>query len=156
TDYRELLSEAYRDQARLQRDAGQATAAVATLLELRELWPGHARRLYQVARELALCLPQLGQDKIEGNAAAQALETLRQAITAGYRDTPSLQNERALDPLRGRADFQALVAQLTISSKFTAPTGEVSRFTGHTHPWVEGVAFLPDGRHALSAGFDKL
>src|SRR5262249_15030864 len=30
----------------------------------------------------------------------------------------------------------------------------VQIFKGHTHQWVEGVAVLPDGRQALSWGYD--
>jgi hypothetical protein len=37
------------------------------------------------------------------------MAALRQAITAGYRDTNAYRTESALDPLRARPDFRALL-----------------------------------------------
>jgi tetratricopeptide (TPR) repeat protein len=54
-----------------------------------------------------------GVSAAEGEAAAaRAMESLRQAIANGFRNANVLRIESALDPLRDRADFKALVAEL--------------------------------------------
>jgi hypothetical protein len=42
----------------------------------------------------------------------QAIDALRKAITAGYRDLAELQTDTSLDPLRDRDDLHKLVAGL--------------------------------------------
>ena len=44
--------------------------------------------------------------------AARAVEWLNHAVASGYRNTNQLRIESALDPLRDRADFKELVAEL--------------------------------------------
>jgi eukaryotic-like serine/threonine-protein kinase len=44
--------------------------------------------------------------------AAKAMAVLRQAVTMGYRNPDSYRTESALDPLRNRPDFQALMMDL--------------------------------------------
>jgi tetratricopeptide (TPR) repeat protein len=44
--------------------------------------------------------------------ADRAVEQLRRAIESGFADLDAIRSEEALDPLRGRADFQKLVADL--------------------------------------------
>jgi serine/threonine-protein kinase len=45
--------------------------------------------------------------------AERAIAALRRAIASGYRDLAEVRREPALDPLRGRADFQALMLDLS-------------------------------------------
>jgi serine/threonine-protein kinase len=66
---------------------------------------------------------------------------------------------RALPGLTGLSQDRVterlkLVHQQTPELKASEITGELQRFEGHTEK-VTAVAFLPDGRHVLSAGFDK-
>jgi hypothetical protein len=42
----------------------------------------------------------------------QALTALQQALANGYKDLAHLQKNKDLDPLRGREDFQKLLAEL--------------------------------------------
>ena len=42
---------------------------------------------------------------------------LRQAVSLGYRDPDSYRTESALDPLRNRPDFQALMMDLTFPKR---------------------------------------
>jgi hypothetical protein len=54
-----------------------------------------------------------GVSAAEGDAAAaRAMESLRQAIANGFRNTNLLCIESALDSLRDRADFKQLMAEL--------------------------------------------
>jgi hypothetical protein len=53
----------------------------------------------------------------EGEAdAAGAVECLGRAVASGYRNTNQIRIESALDPLRDRADFKKLVAELVKNS----------------------------------------
>ena len=54
-----------------------------------------------------------GVSAAEGEeAAARAMEWLGRAVANGYRNTNQLRIESALDPLRNRADFKKLMAEL--------------------------------------------
>ncbi|MGO9921386.1 MAG: hypothetical protein ACLQIB_42680, partial [Isosphaeraceae bacterium] len=54
-----------------------------------------------------------GVSAAEGNEAArQAMEWLGRAVAVGYRNANQLRVESALDPLRDRADFKKLMAEL--------------------------------------------
>ena len=48
--------------------------------------------------------------------AAKAMEWLGRAVANGYRNTNELRIESALDPLRDRADFKKLMAELEKNS----------------------------------------
>ena len=64
-----------------------------------ELSPGDPVMLYNVT-----CLySQLGEPQ-------RAVDTLRQAITAGYANYPWIKQDPDINPLRERADFKALMA----------------------------------------------
>ena len=53
------------------------------------------------------------QEQDEGDREAdRAVEQLRRAIEAGFADLEAIRKDKALDTLRGRADFQKLVANL--------------------------------------------
>jgi serine/threonine protein kinase/tetratricopeptide (TPR) repeat protein len=58
-----------------------------------------------------------GVSAAEGEeAVAKAMERLGRAVASGYRNTNQLRIESALDPLRDRADFKKLVAELEKNS----------------------------------------
>jgi eukaryotic-like serine/threonine-protein kinase len=120
-EYRRYLNDHYKRFASLKRDLGQLADARATILSWREVIDDPSW-LYDVARELALCLQPVGNEgKTKRETAAfnpqslqdEVIETLRQAIGAGYRDAEELGRDPAFDPLRKRPDFQALVEDLS-------------------------------------------
>ena len=54
----------------------------------------------------------------EGEAeAAKAMTLLHEAVAQGYRDTGTMAGESALDPLRNRPDFQALMMDLAFPAE---------------------------------------
>jgi hypothetical protein len=57
-------------------------------------------------------LPEAQRKELAKTYADRALEALRQAVANGYKDTANMKKDTALDPLRGRDDFQKLLAEL--------------------------------------------
>ncbi|GEM_PF-973169 len=88
--------------------------------------PGdRADQLYHAACVLALAaqvsssheqLDEQAQDKLAEKYADRAMVYLRQAIQQGYANLRMLERDPALDALRQRKDFQALLAQLEAKS----------------------------------------
>jgi hypothetical protein len=55
-------------------------------------------------------------DAAERHAAEdRAMEALRRSVSAGFADVATIRTDPDLDPLKGRADFRALLDQLTKS-----------------------------------------
>ena len=80
-----------------------------------DIW--NASELYDFA-----CIYAVASDKIDGKReeyAARAVELLRQAVAKGYQDVAHMGKDTDLDPLRQRADFRLLVADL--ARKFPPP-----------------------------------
>ena len=77
--------------------------------------PSFARTLACFHAELSGLAGQAGSgvsaDEAEAEA-ARAMECLSRAVAAGYRNTNQIRIESALDPLRGRADFNKLITEL--------------------------------------------
>jgi serine/threonine-protein kinase len=120
--YREYLSTHYANLARVRRDAGRPAEAADAALERGRLWPGDPDELYSVACDLASCLPLVdrGRAALADRWPAErrkyvglALEALRQAIRAGYKDIARMRSRPDLDPLRSNEEFQSLVSDLT-------------------------------------------
>src|SRR5262249_52872063 len=97
------------------RVLGRPAEAAAASRERGQLWPENPAELYQVACELAQCVPLVarGRDALSPEEQAErqkyadlALETLRQAVAHGFRDLDRLQKEPDLAPLRSRPEFQ--------------------------------------------------
>ncbi|MGO9917396.1 MAG: protein kinase domain-containing protein [Isosphaeraceae bacterium] len=55
--------------------------------------------------------------------AERAIETLRRALAAGWSDFSGMDRDHDLDPLRGRADFQALILDRGFPVEPFAPSG---------------------------------
>jgi tetratricopeptide (TPR) repeat protein len=108
--YIRLLSETLSEKAALERALGQPGQAAATTLKRRALWPANPGELYQVACDLALCIPLVAREKEDERrrCAELAMETLQQAIRHGFQDWQRLDEDRGWEPLRARPDFQAL------------------------------------------------
>jgi serine/threonine-protein kinase len=78
-----------------------------------ESWPGDAGELYGAARDMALAAAALKSRPASGRCAELALEALRQAVKAGFRDAERARTDQALEGLRSRAEFQELLTQMS-------------------------------------------
>ncbi len=99
------LSWNYLRMARLFREAGRTADAAEACRQIVELCPRDPARLYLVACELARCAT-------DGPFAEQAVEVLRRAADNGFRDARRADEEPSFGPLRDRADFRAVLAEL--------------------------------------------
>jgi tetratricopeptide (TPR) repeat protein len=90
--------------------AGRAAEAVAEAAELVKIPGAGAPQYYDFACIFALAGAGLADQKAAH--ADTAAEMLRKAVTHGFRDVARLKRDAALDALRDRDDFQALVAEL--------------------------------------------
>jgi hypothetical protein len=74
--------------------------------------------LYTAASILASQWPTSGRfaDKKQ-EYADRAMELLRKAVNAGYKDAAHMTKDTDLDPLRGREDFKKLMAEIGTSKK---------------------------------------
>jgi hypothetical protein len=89
-------------------------------------FPKDAGANCQAAGAVACCVPLAADDQALSEAkrkeqaqsyASQAVDLLRQAGRLGFRDARHLRTEAAFAPLRGRADFQALLREIEASPK---------------------------------------
>jgi tetratricopeptide (TPR) repeat protein len=115
------LGNHYLDLAEAQRALGQPSQAAATLWEHRELWNQDPEGLCKLARGLSLCIPVVaraqaeptGDQQVERrNYGDRAMDALRQAVAAGWRDAAGIRTDADLDPIRERDDFHTLVQDL--------------------------------------------
>jgi tetratricopeptide (TPR) repeat protein len=98
---------------RLYRETGRPVEAVAAALKWRGLAENDSRELYDVAVALsrnAALVDKAAPDRSRYESLAVA--TLRQARSRGFNDLAALRNEKALDVLRNRSDFQALMREM--------------------------------------------
>jgi serine/threonine protein kinase/Flp pilus assembly protein TadD/thioredoxin-related protein len=164
TENRQKLSNAYMQLAEALRKAGRPTEAVAATRERYSLWPGNKVELYNVACDLAQCVPLLGhkgapatpeEAALRRQYADQAMDALRQSVLAGYRDGKHIEEDTDLESLRSRPDFQALLHCLQGTSKINAPSGKVRGLRGHGQAVIDNVIFSPNGRLILSSAYDN-
>jgi WD40 repeat protein/serine/threonine protein kinase/thioredoxin-like negative regulator of GroEL len=150
----------------LQRRTGRKAAAVETALERRELNPGEPNRLYQVAMDLADCLPREGEAAAPGDLDAAgvertnslAVETLGRALLAGLRTKGynlqfMISSNPHFRPLHSNLSFKNLQAGIYLWSLQKADE-EVLTYKEHNST-IESVAITPDGQRALTAGIDR-
>jgi serine/threonine-protein kinase len=158
---RDALSKAYLELGKAQRQIGRPADATATALTRAKLWPGNFAELYNVACELALCIPLVGPDKgktPEQEAqrrqyGEQAVEMLRTAVLLGYNDADRAEADTDLTALHNREDYRALLHRLHQPDPFAA--NESRTLKGHSHKLIENVAVSADGRRILSSGYDN-
>jgi hypothetical protein len=84
--------------------------------------------LYTAARMRAVAAGAFARANQPAEATAdadRAMACLRKAVAAGYRDGDHMEKDSDLDALRGREDFQALLATLLRPSEATSPPGPV-------------------------------
>jgi tetratricopeptide (TPR) repeat protein len=138
-DFQELLAEleaaakvAQEQRARLKHaidlaNKGQHAQAAAEAAPLIEAKPASAGILYDTGCVYALCVAAVQKDaqtaaperdQLAEDYARQAIALLRRAVQAGFTDLPHLKtNDPDLHALRGRADFQQLVAELEAKTR---------------------------------------
>lgn len=90
--------------------AGQVTEAVADVEELLKSPHWNAEQWYEFARFYAVASGELAGKKREN--ADRAVELLQRAVKAGYQRAARIAKDPDLDALRGREEFQKLVAEL--------------------------------------------
>lgn len=90
--------------------AGRVAEAVAEVAELAQSGNWDAGQWYDFA---CVCALASGKDAAQRDEyAVRAVELLGRAVQAGYKNTAHMAQDADLDPLRGRADFRKLVADL--------------------------------------------
>ena len=89
----------------------QPAQAIRTTQELVALAKESPSELYNVAGALALSIP-LVQGEQQQALAAEAVQILKRAITAGWNDAGRTSRDPDLAPLRDRDDFRRLLAEL--------------------------------------------
>lgn len=107
--------------AALHRGTADHAQAVQASLERKKLWPRDPGELRSIAGELGECVNLLGDDparltpteqKLREDYIAHTLQTLREAIAAGYKNKNSLATSKQFAAMREHADFQKLLAEL--------------------------------------------
>ena len=92
---------------------------------MRDLGWDPPRNAFEASRGLAACIPiiekQESSKKEERDKQVQwfgdeAVSMLKRAVARGYKDVRQLKKDKNLDPIRGRADFQKLIADLVKAS----------------------------------------
>lgn len=89
---------------------GQVAEAVAEVAELSKMPGWNAAQWYDFACAYAVASGKFADKKQE--YAGRAMELLRQAVNAGFRDAAQMKQDSYLDCLRGRNDFKQLLAEL--------------------------------------------
>lgn len=110
TRYRGYLGGALGLVGRFAGDTQRFDEAFAAIGEREKLWPDNGKQLVVVASDFA----RLAKASPAGDskAANRAIAVLRQAIAAGFRDDARLRDDKAFAVLRGRSDFQQILAEL--------------------------------------------
>jgi tetratricopeptide (TPR) repeat protein len=99
-----------QNRAKARVRAGQVAEAVAEVAELTKLSGWNAVQQYSFAGICAVAASKDADKKTE--YADRAMELLRQAVKAGYKDAARMKQDTDLDPLRGRDDFKMLLVEL--------------------------------------------
>jgi tetratricopeptide (TPR) repeat protein len=95
---------------------------------LRQEAPNNPKFLFQIACCNALCVPgsSSAPDRAAGNRDGEsrdfgkdALDALRRAVDAGYKDFTGIEHDPDLDPIRDRADFRQFLDALKSASRTT-------------------------------------
>jgi hypothetical protein len=112
---------AYAEVVRALEGVGKHADAARAAQEYAREFPDEPEVAYHAAGHIARCVPLAERDPKLSAAERQkaadeygrlAVQQLRAAVAAGYRDVKHMQADRDLDPLRGRQDFRDLLAEL--------------------------------------------
>jgi serine/threonine-protein kinase len=116
--YLEGVTTTLDELARVERERGQPARAADLLLERRKLSEGSAAELYRAASQLALTVAAIDLGDFELSDAdrelrhsliQQTLESLRAALSAGYKDLAALRQDPDFESVREHPDFKRLV-----------------------------------------------
>jgi tetratricopeptide (TPR) repeat protein len=128
--YRRLLRNNWLALAQVLTDLGDHAAAVTAAGELCHVAYDPAKDAYGAAVVVAHCiglaetdarLPEAKRKELAQSYGDQALAMLREAIAKGYNDSEQLKKAPEFEPLRARAEFQALLTTLADKSNKVAP-----------------------------------
>ena len=103
--YRQTLSIHLANFSRALRSVSRPDEAVRLIRERRGLWERNFGGLYDVACDLALCLPLIPDPARKQALASEAVEVLRSAIAAGWTNAAHQPRSRLRGGFRDRADF---------------------------------------------------
>jgi hypothetical protein len=113
----------------VQARCGLRREAAQIAQELRQESPNNPSLLFQIACCYALCVPGApgrssaparaagNPDEMPRDLGKDALDALRLAVGAGYKDVTAIEHDPDLDPIRDRADFQEFLEALKSASK---------------------------------------
>ncbi|MHB8897550.1 MAG: protein kinase domain-containing protein [Thermoguttaceae bacterium] len=117
--FRQFLSNHYRNLGELLRQQGRTPEAIDMALARRKLWPGDPERLFAVAVELAgdAAGASDGQSPSQGRPLPSewieaVLETLQEAVEAGFCDTDRMRHQPGLTPVQEDPRFLAILQQI--------------------------------------------
>jgi eukaryotic-like serine/threonine-protein kinase len=124
-DYRVHLSKAHNNIGRIRMAEGRPMEALAAFQRAAENLESLSQRFpndhYNLACNLALCIPLVGAGKPELTAedralrdtlAERAMAAFRLSVTGGYGQLRHIREDRDLDSLRKREDFQLMILDL--------------------------------------------
>jgi tetratricopeptide (TPR) repeat protein len=97
----------------------QALKLYEETLQLQEakLGPHHFDTLLSIYNVACMHARLISKASERDKEADVAMEWLKKAIAAGYKDLGLVKTDTDLDPLRGREDFKKLLAELEAASK---------------------------------------
>jgi tetratricopeptide (TPR) repeat protein/predicted Ser/Thr protein kinase len=119
--YRAAFSENRQQMAATLLDLADHAGAAQAAADLARIAADPAGDAYKAACFYSRCIPLAEKDarlrearrqELARSYGDQAVEALRKAVAQGYKDAAQLKEGKALDPLRRRADFQKLLAEL--------------------------------------------
>jgi serine/threonine-protein kinase len=119
--YRGVLRECRRELAATLVELGEHAGAAEAAADLARVAYEPAGDAYKAAGFFAHCIPLAEKDEkvpearrkeLAKSYGDRAVEALRQAVAKGYKDADHLKKDPDLDPLRGRDDFQKLLAEV--------------------------------------------
>src|SRR5262249_34979339 len=99
-------------------EAGQLAEAVAEVEELTKASEWSADQWYDFACAYAVASGQIADRARE--YADRAMELLRRAVKAGFKDAAHMKQDKDLDALREREDFKKLLAEMGRKQKESA------------------------------------
>ena len=106
------LGDHYQGLADSLRMLGRPIEAAEATRECRKLWPDDANELYKRATEFSLCAAIAKDDAQKTSFALEAVDTLKKAIDAGWKDAKHLREDAELKSIRDRDDFKKLVESI--------------------------------------------
>ena len=116
---------------------GRTAAALAAVGTFQELWPADGTKQVDAARQYAKYYAALGQptpgpegDALRERCAQEVVQALRHALRLGFRNSGEIRTDKLYDPLRQRADFQAVYRALEELAKDATTTAPPSRSPG--------------------------